>query len=249
MVKTKNTEGNDQSTAPKNNKVNYDHWRGLVKIRRINELSTFEHIPAYKLRHEFTNYDELIYLPEVRTLDALERDREVAIIKYVCTSQVLQRRTGILKDKASKLSDTIRTLEADANAFQKIILKLQSLIFSKDKKINDLEQHNKVLTTQNEILQLKIEEHTATNELQTELDRLKKELERANKRKAELAKNNQSLGGRVAHTERYKRQRDEAKAQLQHLQDQVTSLIWEMQQLRQENDRLSQRLLNMEQAE
>ncbi|UIE36013.1 hypothetical protein [Leptodesmis sichuanensis] len=52
----------------------------------------------------------------------------------------------------------------------------------------------------------------------------------------------QSLGGRVAHTERYKQKRDEAMNQVRELKQQIQTLKEENSSLRQVNDQLSSEL-------
>ena len=79
-----------------NNQPIHLEWKGKVYVKR-NELSEEKnHIEAYKIRHSYTNYDQLINSLELQRLEPLERSRTVAIIKYECTSQALQYRNGII---------------------------------------------------------------------------------------------------------------------------------------------------------
>jgi regulator of replication initiation timing len=49
-----------------------------------------------------------------------------------------------------------------------------------------------------------------------------------------------SLGGRVAHTKRYKQQRDEARALVEQQKTQILTLAQENQSLRAENEKFRQ---------
>ncbi|MBD2529940.1 hypothetical protein H6G97_10320 [Nostoc flagelliforme FACHB-838] len=75
-----------------------------------------------------------------------------------------------------------------------------------------------------------------------ELEQLKKKYNEVEKRRQELAQNNKSLGGRVAHSKRYKQQRDEARALIEQQKQQIATLVQETQRLREDNERLAQKL-------
>ena len=82
-----------------NNQPIHLEWKGKVYVKR-NELSEEKnHIEAYKIRHSYTNYDQLINSLELQRLEPLERSRTVAIIKYECTSQALQFRNGVIREQ------------------------------------------------------------------------------------------------------------------------------------------------------
>jgi len=73
-----------------NNQPLHKYWKGEVQVKRDKLIQSKVHIEAQIIRHRFTNYDELINSLKVQKLEALERSRVIAIIKYECTSQALQ---------------------------------------------------------------------------------------------------------------------------------------------------------------
>ena len=94
--------------ALSNNKALYDYWYGQVELRNIKKISSDVHVTTPDLRHNCTNYDQLRQRPHVLALDEAQRNRVQTIIKYECTAQVLQRRAGILKDRANALEAKFR---------------------------------------------------------------------------------------------------------------------------------------------
>ncbi|MDZ8258369.1 hypothetical protein [Nostoc sp. ChiQUE01b] len=123
-----------------------------------------------------------------------------------------------------------------------LIKALQEKLFGKDKEIKRLEARIASLEAENEAFRSEAENSKAQVELVKELEQLKKKYNEVEKRRQELAQNNKSLGGRVAHTKRYKQQRDEAIALVEQQKQQITTLFQESQRLREENERLYQKL-------
>jgi chromosome segregation ATPase len=223
-------------------KALFDYWHYRVQLKNPEILAASGHIQTQVLRHECTNYDELRRSLEVRRLDEPERSRVIAIIKYECTAQVLQNRAGRLRDRANELEEACHERDQQKSRLLGLIQALQEKLFGKDKEIERLETRITSLKVENEALRTEAENSKAEAELQTELEQLKKQYDAVEKRRQELAQNNRSLGGRVAHTNRYKQQRDEAKALVEQQQNQIATLVQENRHLRTTNERLYQEL-------
>lgn len=223
-------------------KTLFDYWHNRVRLKNYELIAAPGHVPTQELRHECTNYDELWRNPAVQQLDEPDRGRVIAIIKYECTAQVLQNRAGRLRDRANELEEACHERDQQKSKLLSLIKTLQEKLFGKDKEIKRLETRIASLKVENEALRTEAENGKAEAELRTELEQLKKRYDAVEKRRQELAQNNKSLGGRVAHTKRYKQQRDEAKALVEQQQNQITTLVQENQHLRAENERLHQEL-------
>lgn len=219
-------------------KALFDYWYEQVRLKNHELVQVAGHVETYKLRHECTNYDELRLSREVQLLEEPERSKVIAIIKYECTAKVLQYRAGRLRDRANQLSETCGELETQKTKLLRLIQALQAKLFGKDKELEQYKARIAILEAENAALQADAENSQAEVQLRTELEKLQKQYDAVEKRRRELAQNNKSLGGRVAHTQRYKRQRDEAMIQVKELRAQLQSLTHENQQLRAENDRL-----------
>lgn len=219
-------------------KALFDYWYEQVRLKNHELVQVAGHVETYKLRHECTNYDELRLSREVQLLEEPERSKVIAIIKYECTAKVLQYRAGRLRDRANQLSETCGELETQKTKLLRLIQALQAKLFGKDKELEQYKARIAILEAENAALQADAENSQAEVQLRTELEKLQKQYDAVEKRRRELAQNNKSLGGRVAHTQRYKRQRDEAMVQVKELRAQLQSLTHENQQLRAENDRL-----------
>ncbi|MEP0909530.1 hypothetical protein NDI45_01210 [Leptolyngbya sp. GB1-A1] len=219
-------------------KALFDYWYEQVRLKNHELVQVAGHVETYKLRHECTNYDELRLSREVQLLEEPERSKVIAIIKYECTAKVLQYRAGRLRDRANQLSETCGELETQKTKLLRLIQALQAKLFGKDKELEQYKARIAILEAENAALQADAENSQAEVQLRTELEKLQKQYDAVEKRRRELAQNNKSLGGSVAHTQRYKRQRDEAMIQVKELRAQLQSLTHENQQLRAENDRL-----------
>jgi chromosome segregation ATPase len=223
-------------------KALFDYWYDRVQLTNYDLIAAPEHIETFRLRHECTNYDELRVSAEVNQLAAAERSRVIAIIKYECTAKVLQFRAGRLRDRANQLEHSWHELEQERSKLFRLIKALQEQLFGRDKDLKRLEARITILETENEALRAEAENNKAEAELQAELAELQKKYAEAVKRRQELAKNNQRLGGKVAHTQRYKQQRDEARATVTQLQADIAVLKADNQKLQAENQALRQAL-------
>lgn len=202
----------------------FDYWRGQVQLKNQKLLASDVHVPTYQLRHECTNYDQLRRLPAVLALDELERCRVIAIIKYECTAQALQRRTGLLRAAADRWEAVSADQRDQRIKLLALIAKLKERLLHREAYIQRLEARIKGLESRNAALDAEQQHSKAEIQVNKQLAALQRELDAERAHRQKLAKNNQSLGGRVAHTQRYRRQRDE--------------LQLEVAELRQENQRL-----------
>jgi len=205
-------------------KVLFDYWYDRVQLRKYELIEASGHVKTHELRHECTNYDDLRLSSEVQVLGEPERSKIIAIIKYECTARVLQYRAGRLRERANKLEDTYDELDQQKSKLLNLIKALQEKLFGKDKELKKLEAQIAVLEAENEALRAESENDKAYAELLAKFEQLKKQYEVTEKRRQELAKNNQSLGGRVAHTKRFRQERDEARALAEDQKQQIMTL-------------------------
>lgn len=219
-------------------KAIFDYWHSQVRLKNLGLVSAPQHIETHRLRHDCTNYDDLRNSREVQGLDEPDRSRVIAVIKYECTAQVLQRRAGILKDRVTQLQTTTHTAEYQRSRLLKLVRALQEKLFGKDRDIQKLQTRISVLEAENETLRAEAESEKAHTEVLQQLEQLQKEFQKVSQRKQQLAKNNQRLGGRVAHTNRFRQERDEARAAVQALRQQLAQTTEENQLLREENETL-----------
>ena len=75
----------------------------------------------------------------------------------------------------------------------------QQTLKGKDGTIRRLESRINALQAENEVLRIEQQQSKAESQLRKELDALQSAFEAEVERRKQLAKNNQSLGGRVAH--------------------------------------------------
>jgi hypothetical protein len=210
----------------------FDYWHDQVRLTNLTRLEAREHVTTQELRHECTNYDELRRLKAVQELDELERCRVIAIIKYECTAKVLQRRTGLLRDYARQCEEQALDHRQKQSGLLALITKLKDILKGKDGTIRRLESRINALQAENEVLRIEQQQSKAESQLRKELDALQRAFEAEVERRKQLAKNNQSLGGRVAHTNRYRRERDELSEALRIERQTSKSLRRELEQLR-----------------
>lgn len=215
-----------------NQKGMFDYWHDRVQIRNLELIASKQHVPTHVLRHECTNYDYLRRLPAVQELENLERCRVIAIIKYECTAKVLQRRTGLLRDYARQCEVQALDHREKERGLLALITKLKDILKGRDVTILRLESRIKALQAENEVLRTEQQQSKAEQQLQNELDALQRAFEAEVERRKQLAKNNQSLGGRVAHTNRYRRERDELSEALRIERQTSQALRRELEQLR-----------------
>lgn len=229
------------------NKALFDYWHDRVVFKNKTLIGSPTHVMTQQLRHECTNYDELRLSDPVRTLTEPERSRVIAIIKYECTARVLQYRSGLLRDRATELETVFREIKQERSKLLGLIKALQQKLFGKDQELARLEARIAVLDVENEALRADAENNKAYVELLADFEQLQKRFEQLEQRKKELAKTNQSLGGRVAHTQRFRRERDQARVLVEQQQQQIATLTATNCHLAEENATLRSALENLQQ--
>lgn len=98
--------------------------------------------------------------------------------------------------------------------------------------IERLEARLRALEAENAALRSEQQQSKAERQLEKELAALQRAFDAEVERRKQLARNNQSLGGRVAHTNRYRRERDELSEALKIERQTSQELRWELEQLR-----------------
>ncbi len=224
------------------NKALFDYWHDQVRFKNEALMADPGHVPTQKLRHDCTNYDDLWQSAEVQALPKLELNRAVAVIKYECTAKVLQRRAGLLRDQVAAVEANYQELDEERSRLRKVIRLFQQKLFGKNQEAKQLQSQVTALKTENEALKADSEKSKAYAELLEEFEKLQKEFDAVAKRRKELAQNNKSLGGRVAHTQRFRRERDEARDILAEQQEQIDQLKVLNKTLQTENEQLIQQL-------
>ncbi len=230
------------STADYSNKELFDYWYDRVAFKNEALIAESGHIKTPTLRHECTNYDDLWRSSSVQSLPGLEQDRMVAVIKYVCTSRVLQKRATLLRAQIANIEGNNQALETEKSNLAKLILRFKQALFGKEQEAIALKSKIQALTTENEALKADAESSKAYAELLENFETLQKAFEKEAKRRKELGRNNKSLGGRVAHSKRYKRERDEARAILAEQEEQIAELQQFNQTLQDQNQTLTRQL-------
>ncbi|MFM7676006.1 MAG: hypothetical protein ACKO5F_10580 [Synechococcus sp.] len=215
-----------------NQKELFDHWLGRVVLKNLKRIGAQEHVTTQELRHDCTNYDQLRNLPEVQSLDELERCRMIAIIKYQCTAKALQRRTGLLRDYAKQCDENIHRQREARSRLGALLQKLKRALQGQSEKIQGLEAKLKALDAENAALRAELQESETVRKLRDDLDSLQRSFDAEVKRRKQLARNNQSLGGRLAHTNRYRKERDELREALQSERECNEALRRELEQLK-----------------
>ncbi|MGC1307400.1 MAG: hypothetical protein WA885_09240 [Phormidesmis sp.] len=236
------------STKNISNKDLFQYWYDRVEFKNLELLETPGHIETFRLRHDCTNYDELWKSSPVKALPGLERDRTIAIIKYECTARVLQKRATVLRNQVADVEAGYREMSQEYSKLRQILRALQTALFGKDQEIKQLQKQVLVLTAEAEAVRAESEKSKAYAELLEEFEKLQKEhaqvrknLTKVSKRRQELAHNNMSLGGRLAHTKRYIKERDEAREILAEQKEQIAELASYSQQQQQKIVELTKR--------
>lgn len=98
--------------------------------------------------------------------------------------------------------------------------------------IDRLEERIRILEADNTALLAEQQEFKANEQIQQELEALQLRYNEVVEHRQRLAKNNQSLGGRVAHTNRYRRERDELAEALRIERETTQSLKHEIEEMR-----------------
>ena len=150
------------------------YWRDKVEIKRERLLKAEEHIPAHEIRHEYTNYDDLIDLDQVVILDPIPKARVISIIKYQCTSQAIQCVNWEIRKQANELRIAVEELKAVKIEDEGFIAWLREKIWGKDKEIKRLEIQIKQLQTEALSDRYDKDRMKLIRDLQKNLDRLRK---------------------------------------------------------------------------
>jgi hypothetical protein len=138
----------------------------------------------------------------------------------------------LLRDYARQCEEQTLNHQQNEAWHRAIITKLKDIIKGRDVKILRLESRINALQAENEALRTEQQQSKAESQLRKELDALQRAFEAEVERRKQLAKNNQSLGGRVAHTNRYRRERDELSEALRIERQTSQALRRELEQLR-----------------
>ncbi len=187
-----------------NNQPIHLEWKGKVYVKR-NELSEEKnHIEAYKIRHRYTNYDQLINSLELQRLEPLERSRTVAIIKYECTSQALQCRNGIIREQFLEAQKQSAKLAADVVRHKGLLGAIQKILWGNEKEIRSLKASLAEKEIKIQSFKEQLEEKKVDNEYQKEIAIWKRKFEKEEQRRIDLGQKNRSLGGQVSHAKRNK---------------------------------------------
>ncbi|MCP9790456.1 hypothetical protein KBZ20_01930 [Vulcanococcus limneticus Candia 3F8] len=213
-------------------KALFDYWYDRVQLRNLKRIGAQEHVTTQELRHECTNYDQLRQLPLVQELDELERSRVITIIKYQCTAKALQRRTGLLREFARLCEENALAQKQARSRLGALLQKLKEALRGKQVEVDRLGRRIQALEAENAALRSEQQQSKAELQVQKELEALQRALDAEVERRKQLARNNQSLGGRVAHTNRYRRERDELREALRIERQTSQALRQELQQLR-----------------
>ena len=139
---------NDAPTIDFSNKALFSYWHGRVKLRNTQLIGDPQQINTQTLRHECTNYDELWKSSAVQQLSGIDQDRMVAVIKYSCTSQVLQRRASLLRVQIADIEKSYEGLEGERSKLASVIAKLKRALFGKMQENEALQRQVKALITQ-----------------------------------------------------------------------------------------------------
>ncbi len=189
----------------------HHHWSEKVEITDKHRLSRRRHLRSDDIRHNCTNYDDLCKSLDELFLDGsegIEKATNLAVIKYECTTKALQWRLTQVRQSEKEAVELSKGLKEDLLEKKGIISRLLAFLNGNEEEINLLKSQIKQLEISNDKFKEEIQLLQGKVELDVELSRLEKELKKETKRRRELAKNNQSLGGRVSHLEEVKRERD-----------------------------------------
>ncbi len=213
-------------------KALFDYWHQRVQLKNYQRIGAEGHVTTPELRHECTNYDELRQLKVVQDLDELERCRVIAIIKYECTAQVLQRRTGLLRDLAHRCEANALQQRQTRSRLEALMHRLKQALRGKQVEVDRLTARLSALEAENQALRSEQQHSLAELQLQKELEELQRAYAAEVERRRQLARNNQSLGGRVAHTNRFRRERDDLQEALRIERQTSQTLRQELEQFR-----------------
>ena len=197
-----------------NNQPIHLEWKGKVYVKRKELSEETNHIEAYKVRHRYTNYDQLINSIELQRLEPLERSRTVAINKFECTSQAHQFRNGIIREQFIEAKKQSAKLAADVVRHKGLLGAIQKILWGNEKEIKSLKASLAEKEIEIKSLKEQVEEEKVDNEYQKEIAIWKKKFEKEEQRRIELGQKNRSLGGQVSHAKRNKVKLDSARDEL-----------------------------------
>jgi len=212
-----------------------------------------EHVPTNELRHNCTNYDQLREASELARLNELERSRVICVIKYECTSKVLQRRAGVQRERQIEAREHLLEAEAAIRRRDGIIEALRRFIFGNEKEIEHLKAKIAALEASSRSENTISQESNNNLEYEKEIADYKKALAKAEKKLAEAekeaakaalkyeqerqkrikgGKKRQILGGKISWLGRIRKERDKLrndKADLSAQLDRAELLINQLQ--------------------
>ena len=191
-----------------NNQPLHIYWKEKIVVEREAISKSKSHIKAYKLRHEYTNYDLLINSIELQKIEALERSRIIAIIKYECTSQALQCVNGFIRDQLEEAKKEAAKFERDVIRRDGIIAAIQKLLWGNEKEIKSLKAKNQQQVLEIKSFKEEFELRKTEDQYLAEIQNWKKKFKSEQERRQQLASNNKSLGGRLSHAKRNKQKLD-----------------------------------------
>jgi len=217
-----------------NNQPLHEKWSAQVSINKQKLSNQKGHIEAHKIRHNFTNYDELINSIELDNVSAIEKSRQIAIIKYECTSKALQFRNGALKDQYIEAEKLILRLQEKVEKFDGIFGAIRKLLNGNAEEINRL---NAIIDQKElEIISFKqaFENKKNEDDYIKQINKLKKDFEKERQRRILLGKNNQRLSGKASHYKRIKSELDNFRDLYGSKKAEETPLFKEIEKLKRE---------------
>jgi DNA repair exonuclease SbcCD ATPase subunit len=138
----------------------------------------------------------------------------------------------LLRDYAKQCREVAAEQQQERSNLLGLIARLKEFLRGKQVIIDRLEERIQILEADNAALVAEQQQSKANEQIQQELEALQLRYNEVEEHRQRLAKNNQSLGGRVAHTNRYKRKRDELAEALRQEREVTKSLKRQIEQLR-----------------
>lgn len=175
------------------NKPLHIKWSRKV-VLKAKELSQKTYIEAFEARHQYTNYDTLIKSIEVQKLDAIEQSRNIAIIKYECTSKALRCVNQSIRKSLLEAKEEEEAKEAILIKYEGLLGKLRkALLGTRDVNIF-LKSQVKELKLEIKLLQQKNQGNRVDDDYLKEISHWKKEFKTEQLRRIKLGRKNQITG-------------------------------------------------------
>jgi chromosome segregation ATPase len=232
----------DSSKDPKSH-PQYQYWRDRVYLKNMVLLASGEEFPVPKMRHEFTNYDDLLNSSEFQKLEGPERVAAYHALHYTATIKPLKHREFQLAEQRNALLEKRAKFELAQRELRRLFdqkaIDHKELVRYKIK----LEEINRSLICQSEAqkaasIALKAENIQLREDCKRiQLDyeaaiakiiELERQLAKEQTHRAKLAKKNQSMGGRIgAYITNYNKQKQKS----EDLQKQVWALKGKLQKI------------------